>query len=285
MTQTHGYFCPKCECRWVAHLCKEELPCGCGVKTEDAVYISVHRKGKSGNEYVIEYKDFRIHKWMPVKIVKAGKDEEAKKLLNLVKNHPEKDLLELAILNAVYESSSCYYTDWFERCSKCVNFTYNLRKKCRIHNWCSISCKDFKRLKCSDFIHGRVSGEIQYVVRFKPTPDDEIVEYLNKINEFGFVKTLESCAGHEYGFWNTPYVSLLFTEQSYKQAFLEEFRKLAKEQSLVVKDSCVAKLVGDERCIKPVENAISVIWTDPSNIEYGRKILFETVIQILKDIS
>ena len=141
MTWSHGYFCPVCECRWAYHLCKDgKLPCGCGVKVDDAVYIYTKRYAKSGFEVQIQYKGFKIDEFFPKNV---DYEEIEKRLCEKVAGHPQADLLKKAIHNAIW-GKSLYWKDWIVRCSKCKYFTspYN-KKKCRIHNWCSIDCSDF----------------------------------------------------------------------------------------------------------------------------------------------
>ncbi len=142
MTWSHGYFCPKCECRWVKHLCKEKLPCGCGVAKEDAVYIYTKWYAKTGLEVYIHYKGLEVEAFIP-----HDEDDETalKRLLDKVKNHPQEELLKKAIEDALY-GRSLYWKDWMIRCSKCKHFTspYH-KKKCEIHDWCSIDCRDFER--------------------------------------------------------------------------------------------------------------------------------------------
>ena len=101
MTWSHGYFCPVCECRWVLHLCKNErLPCGCGIKKEDAVYIYTKRYAKRGLEVYIRYKVFEIDEFVP------HDDEEAlERLYKKVENHPQSELLKKAIYDALYGRS------------------------------------------------------------------------------------------------------------------------------------------------------------------------------------
>lgn len=152
MTWSHGYMCPVCECRWVAHLCKDrKLPCGCNVKTEDAVYIYVWYAGRRGKNICIRYKDINIDEWC-----QRGEHPE-EELKKLIKGHPAQKLLEKAVENAIY-GRSLYHRDWITRCSKCSNFipfegtaydiTHSMqqwRKKCKIHDWCSIDCEDFRK--------------------------------------------------------------------------------------------------------------------------------------------
>ena len=150
MTWSHGYFCPNCECRWVKHLCKEHLPCGCGVKTEDAVYIYTKWYARKGMEIYIAYRDFTLDDFIP----HEESDEEAiKRLYKKVESHAESALLKKAINNAIY-GRSLNWRDWSARCGKCRHFTsvYH-RKKCRIHDWCSIDCKDFVKKEEKDEAH------------------------------------------------------------------------------------------------------------------------------------
>jgi len=155
MTWSHGYFCPNCECRWVKHLCKEYLPCGCGVKTEDAVYIYTKQYAKRGKEIYIAFKNYILEDFIPYE---ESYERAIERLFKKVENNPESTLLKKAIENAFY-GKSLYWGDWIERCSKCVNFnpsgkTHNIhdatrrwRKKCKIHDWCSVDCKDFVKVE------------------------------------------------------------------------------------------------------------------------------------------
>ncbi len=126
-------------------MCKDDmLPCGCGVKTDDAVYIYRKHYGLRGDEYLIIYKDVRLEYFSPVG---ESYDTAVEKMVERIKDHPEAALLRKAIRNAVYESS-LYYRDWWVRCSRCRHSVdvgvFEPKIRCRIHRWCEIDCRDFE---------------------------------------------------------------------------------------------------------------------------------------------
>ncbi|ADC64755.1 hypothetical protein Ferp_0582 [Ferroglobus placidus DSM 10642] len=146
MTWSHGYFCPKCECRWVKHLCRDLLPCGCGIRIEDAVYIYTKRYARAGMEIHIAFKGYVLEDFIPRE---ESYEDAVKRLYRKVeedlRRHPGLDAstLKKAIDNALF-GRSLNLGDWPERCGKCEHFNsvYD-RKKCEIHDWCSVGCKDF----------------------------------------------------------------------------------------------------------------------------------------------
>ena len=50
---------------------------------------------------------------------------------------------------------------------------------------------------------------------YKEDIDEEIEEYLDRINEYEFAITVDSCAGHKDSFWDTPYVGIVFSDKKY----------------------------------------------------------------------
>lgn len=121
-------------------MCKERLPCGCGIKTEDAVYIYTKWYARRGMEIYIAFKDFTLEDFIPHE---ESDIDATKRLYVKVEKHPDSALLKKAIDNALF-GSSLNWRDWSTRCGKCKHFTsmYH-KKKCEIHDWCSVDCKDF----------------------------------------------------------------------------------------------------------------------------------------------
>ncbi len=143
MTETYGYFCPKCEIRWVRYLNKGEfLACGCGVKKEDAPYIYRKHYGNDRTQIYIKFKDIIIERTFKTEETKKIEEE----LKKLVKGNKYEDLLKKAIENALYGMS--HYDHYWVRCRKCKHYLGRLRKrKCKLHRWLSIGCKDFIKRK------------------------------------------------------------------------------------------------------------------------------------------
>lgn len=198
MTWSHGYFCPICECRWVAHLCKDMLPCGCNVKTNDAVYIHVKKYFGKCQRIFIEYKNFKLNTFIPDDNI----DEHAFRLISTV----ESQLIKKAIHNAIYERS-LYDNDWFVRCSKCANFDDG---KCTIHERCSIDCSDFKLKPLLFIIDGRIETDksldewLDDFLSWLESRDEWFTGALNSINGLnigGGVETESSIWKFEFLEW------------------------------------------------------------------------------------
>jgi len=156
MTETHGYFCPRCLIRWVSHTArgKEYLPCGCGVKTEDAVWLYHQKRAKHLDRIWISYDGWDFRSLVqPIKPAYGEWDEEynyeavKQRFLAHVKSfgyseHIQKILL-IAFHNAVY-GSSYDYSAWAGRCWRCIHNIGVQRVKCKLgKTWMDISCTDF----------------------------------------------------------------------------------------------------------------------------------------------
>ena len=143
MTWTAGYFCPKCKMRWVKHLCKDgKLPCGCGVSTEDAVFVYRKHYAKSGDEIYVSYKDFQLEHFIRND---ENQLEALKNLLRRAERHPEEKLLKQAIANAI-SGKSAYERHWRARCARCKHHgnLFGSKFKCKRGNVPSIACADFE---------------------------------------------------------------------------------------------------------------------------------------------
>ncbi len=142
MTMSFGYFCPKCRLRWVRHLCKDgNLPCGCGVSTDDAVYICTKHYARSGDGIYIRYKDFELDAFLP-----HGKNrlEDMRNLMKIAEDHPEAGLLKSAIANAL-SGRSLYSHHWRARCARCANAKDIFSKRpCDIQEFPSVACNKFE---------------------------------------------------------------------------------------------------------------------------------------------